>query len=196
MVTGAVCVCLWVCDAVSLLCCSSAAVGAWSGQLFGLVQDLTPNDGAVDGLALAYADEQRLTDADGKVTQLIVQMQVRPGVDGSHTPTYKKAACTIRQRHGIGLVGVESYLVTSARAQSSDGCPVWYLKPRVGALIYNSEQVLCEGWTRAALCLFCCAGVLRQELLRPRITDDDRDAEVCVYCGHQSEHPAALHQLR
>jgi len=77
VLTAAVCnVCVY--DAVCLLCCPSAAVGAWSGQLFGLVQDLTPNDGAVDGLALAYADEQRLTDADGKVTQLIVQMQVRP----------------------------------------------------------------------------------------------------------------------
>lgn len=51
-------------------------MGAWSGQLFGLVQDLIPDDGAVDGLALAYADEQRLTDADGNVKQLILQMQV------------------------------------------------------------------------------------------------------------------------
>lgn len=54
----------------------SAAVGAWSGQLFGLVQDLTPGDAAVDGLALAYADEQRVTDSEGNVLQLIVQMQV------------------------------------------------------------------------------------------------------------------------
>lgn len=54
----------------------SAVVGAWSGQLWGLVQDLTPGDGAVDGLALAYADEQRLTDADGNVQTLVLQMQV------------------------------------------------------------------------------------------------------------------------
>ncbi len=54
----------------------SAAVGAWSGQLWGLVQDLTPGDNAVDGLALTYADEQKITDAGGNVTTLILQMQV------------------------------------------------------------------------------------------------------------------------
>lgn len=59
-----------------LVCGCSAVVGAWSGQLWGLVQDLTPDDGAVDGLALAYADEQRLTDAEGNVQTLVLQMQV------------------------------------------------------------------------------------------------------------------------
>lgn len=64
---------------VLLLCTlfCSAAVGAWSGQLWGLVQDLTEGDGAVDGLALAYADEQKITDANGNVNTLILQMQVR-----------------------------------------------------------------------------------------------------------------------
>jgi hypothetical protein len=57
-------------------CCHSAAVGAWSGQLWGLVQDLATGDGAVDGLALAYADEQKITGTDGNVKKLVVQMQV------------------------------------------------------------------------------------------------------------------------
>lgn len=61
----------------------SAAVGAWSGQLWGLVQDLVAGDGAVDGLALAYADEQKITDANGNVNTLILQMQVGPWGPGS-----------------------------------------------------------------------------------------------------------------
>jgi hypothetical protein len=65
------------------MCACSAAVGAWSGQLWGLVQDLTTGDNAIDGLALTYADEQKLTDSNGNVTTLILQMQVRGwlGVD-------------------------------------------------------------------------------------------------------------------
>lgn len=59
-----------------ICCCCSAAVGAWSGQLWGLVQDLSTGDGAVDGLALAYADEQKITGTDGNVKTLVVQMQV------------------------------------------------------------------------------------------------------------------------
>jgi hypothetical protein len=53
-------------------------VGAWSGKLYGLVQDLTPGDGAVDGLALGYADEQKQTDADGNLQKLTWQFQVSP----------------------------------------------------------------------------------------------------------------------
>lgn len=49
----------------------------WSGYLFGLVQDLLTGDNAVDGLALAYADEQRITGLTGDVTQLILQVKVR-----------------------------------------------------------------------------------------------------------------------
>lgn len=66
-----------VCCAVRVVCVCSAAVGAWSGQLWGLVQDLTTGDNAIDGLALSYADERKLTDANGNVTTLILQMQVR-----------------------------------------------------------------------------------------------------------------------
>ncbi len=69
-----VCCCLWLYAHAVIFC--SAAVGAWSGQLWGLVQDLTPGDNAVDGLALTYADEQKITDANGNVTTLILQIQV------------------------------------------------------------------------------------------------------------------------
>jgi hypothetical protein len=51
-------------------------VGSWSGYLFGLVQDFSKGDDAVDGLALAYADEQRITNSTGHVTQLILQVKV------------------------------------------------------------------------------------------------------------------------
>ncbi|KAF6263192.1 hypothetical protein COO60DRAFT_1635413 [Scenedesmus sp. NREL 46B-D3] len=44
--------------------------------LFGLVQDFAKGDDAVDGLALAYADEQRVTNSSGHVTQLILQVKV------------------------------------------------------------------------------------------------------------------------
>lgn len=40
------------------------------------MQDLATGDGAVDGLALAYADEQKITGTDGNVKKLVVQMQV------------------------------------------------------------------------------------------------------------------------
>lgn len=35
------------------------------------------NDNAVDGLALAYADETRLLDSSGNVKQLLLQVKVR-----------------------------------------------------------------------------------------------------------------------
>jgi hypothetical protein len=62
--------------------CCSAAVGAWSGKLYGLVQDLTPGDGAVDGLALGYADEQKQTDVNGNLQKLTWQFQVNPQGSG------------------------------------------------------------------------------------------------------------------
>lgn len=66
---------------VATKCCCfhtcRSAVGTWSGYLFGLVQDLVDNDDAVDGLALAYADESRLVDSSGAVKQLILQVKVR-----------------------------------------------------------------------------------------------------------------------
>jgi hypothetical protein len=40
------------------------------------VQDFAKGDDAVDGLALAYADEQRITNSTGHVTQLILQVKV------------------------------------------------------------------------------------------------------------------------
>jgi hypothetical protein len=55
-------------------------VGTWSGYLFGLVQDFAKGDDAVDGLALAYADEQRVTNSTGHVTQLILQVKVSAAV--------------------------------------------------------------------------------------------------------------------
>lgn len=67
------CLCAALCGAV----CCSAAVGAWSGKLYGLVQDLTLGDGAVDGLALGYADEQKQTDANGNLQKLTWQFQVK-----------------------------------------------------------------------------------------------------------------------
>lgn len=61
-----------------------SAVGSWSGYLFGLVQDFAKGDDAVDGLALAYADEQRVTNTTGHVTQLILQVKVGPVVLQAH----------------------------------------------------------------------------------------------------------------
>jgi hypothetical protein len=46
--------------------------------MFGLVQDLVPGDEAVDGLALAYADEQQITNSNGDVVQYMLQVQVLP----------------------------------------------------------------------------------------------------------------------
>ncbi|KAF8072527.1 hypothetical protein HT031_000187 [Scenedesmus sp. PABB004] len=53
------------------------AVGAWSGYLFGLLQDVSPGDGAVDGLALAHVDEARVLAPDRSVAQLILQAKAR-----------------------------------------------------------------------------------------------------------------------
>jgi hypothetical protein len=40
------------------------------------VQDFSKGDDAVDGLALAYADEQRITNSTGHMSQLILQVKV------------------------------------------------------------------------------------------------------------------------
>lgn len=88
----------------------SAAVGAWSGQLFGLVQDLTAGDGAVDGLALAYADEQRILDNQGNVKQLILQMQVRA-----------QQACAYVNIHIRALLGRKGH------HKMQCGCKIWLL---------------------------------------------------------------------
>lgn len=55
----------------------SSAVGSWTGFLFGLVQDLSHGDSMVDALALAHAQEQRILDAQGRISQLILQVKVR-----------------------------------------------------------------------------------------------------------------------
>lgn len=80
----------------SAVCCS-AAVGAWSGKLYGLVQDLTPGDGAIDGLALGYADEQKQTDANGNLLKLTWQFQVNPT---KHRACFIQKAFTVRYLKG------------------------------------------------------------------------------------------------
>ncbi|GBF88369.1 hypothetical protein Rsub_01081 [Raphidocelis subcapitata] len=53
-----------------------AASGAWTGYLFGLIQDLNSTDADIDALSLAYADEDRQYGPDGKVTMMNLQVQV------------------------------------------------------------------------------------------------------------------------
>lgn len=67
---------------------------------------------------------------------------------------------------------------------------------KAGCPDLNPQATGVPGGTKYNLCFSCHAGVLRQELLRSRVTDDDRDVEVHVQRGHKPEHPAALHQLR
>jgi hypothetical protein len=58
------------------------------------VQDLVTGDGAVDGLALAYADEQKITGTDGNVKALVVQMQVSGrALVSSRVPSVGGIAC-------------------------------------------------------------------------------------------------------
>jgi hypothetical protein len=90
-------------------------VGSWSGYLFGLVQDFAKGDDAVDGLALAYADEQRVTNSTGHVTQLILQVKVRQ-------PCSRGATVSLREP----VIGVGCSLAIWSKLQLHSSAPQLY----------------------------------------------------------------------